>query len=62
MQNDVGRLLTELEAAKVLQLHPVTLSRLRKSGKLAYIRCGRAVRYTPEQLTAWIAANAQGVR
>lgn len=62
MGSDVGRLMTEVEAAKVLRLHPVTLSRLRKSGKLGYIRCGRAVRYSTDHLAAWIAANAQGVR
>lgn len=61
--NHVGRLLlTENEAAERLRLHPNTLSRLRKSGQLGYIRCGRAIRYSQDDLAAWIAANAQGVR
>lgn len=62
---DVSReklLLTEVEAAKQLQFSPAKLAGLRKAGKIGYLRSGRLVRYRIDDLTAWIAAHAQGVR
>lgn len=47
-------LLKEPEAAAALGLCPRTLREARKAGKLHYVLIGRAVRYTPEDLTAYI--------
>lgn len=47
-------LLKEPEAAAALGLCPRTLREARKAGKLRYVLIGRAVRYTPEDITAYI--------
>lgn len=59
----VGRnqlLLTEREAARLLNISPRTLWGLRQSGKIAYVRVGKCVRYTTAQLEAWIATVTHG--
>lgn len=50
-------LLSEVEAAHVLNLSPATLKqdRSRKLLGVPYIRLGRVVRYRPEDLRGWIA-------
>lgn len=51
-------LLTEPEAADLLQISSRSLFGLRKSGKLGYVPYGRTgIRYTRDQLEAWIKAN-----
>ncbi|MEL6396613.1 MAG: helix-turn-helix domain-containing protein [Planctomycetota bacterium] len=50
-------LLTEREAAAVLSISPRKLWELRMCRKIPCIRFGRAVRYDPEDLTAWIKSN-----
>jgi excisionase family DNA binding protein len=47
-------LVTEREAAKLLQVSPRTLWTLRNGGKVPFIRVGHQVRYSPEQLREWI--------
>lgn len=53
----VRLLLTEREAAARLSFSPSKLKGLRQSGKIGYVACGRLVRYTPEILSAYIAAQ-----
>jgi excisionase family DNA binding protein len=50
-------LLTEAEAAEALRLCARTLRKARHEGLLPYVRIGRTVRYTPEDLQAFLAAN-----
>jgi excisionase family DNA binding protein len=54
-------LLTVRQAAKVLTLSERTLFTLTKSGAIPAVRFGRAVRYDPADLRAWIesAKNAK---
>ena len=49
-------LLTEAEVAQALKLHPRTLRKARQVGGLPHVRIGRCVRYTIEDLTAFLAA------
>jgi excisionase family DNA binding protein len=52
------RLLTQSQAAKLLQLSERTLERLRVSGGgPVYVKAGRVVRYREADLEAWIAAR-----
>ncbi len=50
-------LLTEREAAKALSVCQRTLWQLRSDGHIPCVRIGRAVRYRPADLRAWIAAH-----
>lgn len=52
-------LLTTEEAAKALNLSKTWLEQLRSAGRGGpkFVRLGRAVRYRPEDLTAWLEAN-----
>lgn len=52
-------LLTEAEAAKALHLCPRTLRKERKAGRLRYVKVGRAIRYSPDDLAAFIDASRQ---
>ncbi|MHC4511183.1 MAG: helix-turn-helix domain-containing protein [Planctomycetota bacterium] len=52
-------LLTSGEAAKALGICERTLFGLTKSGELSVIRIGRAVRYSVEDLKAWIRQASQ---
>ena len=52
------RLLTQVEAARLLRLSERTLERLRLTGGgPLYVKAGRAVRYREADLEAWIAAR-----
>jgi len=55
---DIDLLLTETEAATLLNVSTRTLQawRIRKCGP-AYIRAGRAIRYRRRDLLAWMDAN-----
>jgi len=53
------RLLTEPEAAEAMRVCPRTLRKARQDGKLTYVLIGRAVRYTMDDLDAFIAASKQ---
>jgi hypothetical protein len=47
-------LLTEQQAAHKLSLCPGMVSILRKRGEIPWVPVGRAVRYDPADLRAWI--------
>lgn len=47
-------LVTEAEAAKRLSISPRKLWELRNRGEIPHLRVGRAVRYDPKDLLAWI--------
>ena len=52
------RLLTQVEAARLLRLSERTLERLRlQGGGPLYVKAGRAVRYRESDLEEWIAAR-----
>jgi len=52
------RLLTQVEAARLLQLSERTLERLRVSGAgPRFVKAGRSVRYREIDLEAWIAGR-----
>jgi excisionase family DNA binding protein len=51
---ELSGLMTERDAAKLLALCERTLYDARKRGDLAFIRIGRAIRYSPEDLKSWI--------
>lgn len=53
------RLFTEAEAAEALRLCERTLRKARQDGRLSYILVGRAVRYTSDDLEAFIARSRQ---
>lgn len=47
-------LLTSKQAATMLSISERTLYALAKSGEITAVRIGRAVRYDPQDLRAWI--------
>lgn len=58
MNTDLPNLLNESQAAKVLGVQMPTLRRWRWAGEgPTYFKVGRAVRYDPADLTAFIAAG-----
>ena len=63
-RKDVARpsfqLLKALDAAKALAISPRKLWGLTQSGEIKCVRIGRAVRYAPEDLAAFIAAKRDG--
>jgi Helix-turn-helix domain len=55
---DRDNLLTELQAAKVLNLSTRTLQAWRNKGSgPSFVRAGRAIRYRPCDLLVWIQSN-----
>jgi excisionase family DNA binding protein len=57
----MSELLTVAEAAKRLKLSESHLHKLRaRGGSPEYVRLGRAVRYRPEDLDAWVEARRAG--
>ena len=58
----VQNLLTTGQLAQLLGVHQGTLrsARSRKTLKLPYVRVGRAIRYRPEDVAAFIEANRNG--
>ena len=56
------RLLTELEAAKLLRVGYRTLIGWRNRGVIPYLRLNTTIRYRKTALDAWIIASEQGVR
>ena len=54
----MNALMTTEVAAEVLRLAPATLSCWRSNGKgPQFVKCGAAVRYRGEDITAWIELN-----
>ena len=64
IENSNVMLFTAPEAAKALAISPRTLWSLTDSGEIPAVRIGRAVRYDPSDLRAWIdrrkSANGKG--
>lgn len=56
-------LLTEAEAAEVLAVQPSTLCawRCRGTRDLPFVRCGRAIRYSPRDLEKFVERNRVAV-
>ncbi|HEV3024960.1 MAG TPA: helix-turn-helix domain-containing protein [Pirellulales bacterium] len=50
-------LLAPPDAARALAVSPRTLWGLTASGKIPCVRIGRAVRYSPDDVRAWVAAT-----
>ena len=48
------KILTISEVAQLLQVHPITVYRLIKQGKLPYFRIGRVLRFDAGQLEDWL--------
>jgi excisionase family DNA binding protein len=56
------QLLTRKEVAEILQLSPHTLTLWAATGKnLPFIKCGRYVRYKPQDVRDYIERNRHGV-
>ncbi len=53
-QSDQRRLLRSREAAAFLAVSERTLWSMAKRGEIQVVRCGRAIRYDPLDLVAWI--------
>ena len=51
------QLLRAIDAARALAISPRKLWGLTRSGEIKCVRIGRSVRYTPEDLTAFIASK-----
>ncbi len=48
------KILTLSEVAELLKLHPITVYRMIKQGKLPYFRIGRVLRFDADQLEDWV--------
>jgi excisionase family DNA binding protein len=51
------KVLTISEVTKLLELHPITVYRLIKQGKLPSFRIGRVLRFDADQIEAWLGAR-----
>lgn len=55
------KLLTTIEVAELLSLHSDTVRRMRAEGTgPAFVRIGKAIRYSPEAVQAFMAARTEG--
>lgn len=50
-------LLTEAQAAEALQLCPRTLRKARQEGRLRYVKYGRSIRYSPDDIAQFVDAQ-----
>src|SRR5260370_6529985 len=46
-------LLTSVDAARLLSLHPVTLLRWAREGRIPHLRLGRKVMFRASELSSW---------
>ena len=53
------KILTLTEVAELLQVHPITVYRLIKAGKLPAFRIGRVLRFDADQLENWLLLKQQ---
>jgi excisionase family DNA binding protein len=53
-------LMTAIEAANQLRIHPVTLQRWAREGRVPYLKLGRKVLFSASQLNRWIESNYTG--
>jgi excisionase family DNA binding protein len=51
------QLLTAIDAAKLLNIHPVTLLRWSRGGRVPHLRLGRRVMFRASELDAWCRAG-----
>jgi excisionase family DNA binding protein len=54
------KLLTDQQAGGLLGLHPKTVQRMARTGKLPAVRVGRYWRFRASALNAWIDLQSQG--
>lgn len=54
-------LLTAADAAHLLTLHPVTLLRWSREGRVPHIRLGRRVMFRTSELNSWLSNYNNGV-
>ncbi len=50
----VPQLMTEPQAAALLNINPRTLRKVRKLGQIAFVRIGRCVRYSPQEVADYV--------
>lgn len=55
------QLLTEREFCTMFGISRVTSWRLRRQGKIAFLKLAQGIRYTPEHIAAFIASRQRGV-
>lgn len=59
-EHNFGRLLlSPREAAKALSVCEKTLYNMREAGEIRAVRIGRAIRYSVDELQAWIARASE---
>ena len=51
----LAQIMTTKEVAKYLKLHPITICKLSKEGKIPSVQIGRVWRFDKESIDAWIA-------
>ncbi len=55
------KIMTISEVAELLKVHPITVYRLIKQGKLPYFRIGRILRFDADQLEDWLRITQRNV-
>jgi len=55
------KIMTISEVAELLSVHPITVYRLIKQGKLPYFRIGRILRFDADQLEDWLRITQRNV-
>lgn len=53
-RNEIGQLLTIADLADRLQLAEVTIRKKLARGEIPHVRIGRAIRFRPEDIDAWL--------
>lgn len=60
-RNEPERLWTAEEVAEFLGLHPQTVYAKSRSGEIPSHKIGRALRFRPSEVQAWVEANSRPV-
>lgn len=60
MSNITEKFYTTEEAAKILDVHPVTLSRYCREGKIGFYKIGRRRRFNDEEIQNFIERTYKG--
>jgi excisionase family DNA binding protein len=53
----LGALITATEAAVELRVHPVTILRWAREGRIPHLRLGRKVLFSSARLMSWLSSN-----
>jgi excisionase family DNA binding protein len=53
----LAQIMTTQDMAKYLKLHPITISKFAKEGKIPSFRIGRAWRFDKDVIDKWISGN-----